>query len=196
MAKRLVHEVVKKFFNDNNCTLLSKEVSSEAKLDYICACGNKYSHRYREFKMGRRCPKCSIKKRYGCRANKDYKKISQVYDKLMSRLIKAQYSNNLSSESMLGYNKMDLYNHIKSFDNIPENYEVDHIFPIKAFKDHGVDLIKYAHIVNSKENLRPLCKKENNQKSDNYNLQDFINYLKKYKITPTQNPYGIEFLQY
>ena len=56
--------------------------------------------------------------------------------------------------------------------------------------------ISNQSIVNSKENLRPLCKKENNQKSDNYNLQDFINYLKKYKITPTQNPYGIEFLQY
>jgi hypothetical protein len=134
-----------------------------------------------------------LKKRYGCRTDKDYKKISQVYDKLMSRLIKAQYSNNVSSESMLGYNKMDLYKHIKSFDNIPENFEVDHIFPIKAFKDHGFDLLEYASIVNSTDNLRPLCKKENNQKRDNYNLQDFFNYLKKYNIIPPLNPYGMDF---
>ena len=86
MAKRLVHEVVKKFFNDNNCILLSKEVSSEAKLDYICACGNKYSHRFREFKMGRRCPKCSLKKRYGCRANKDYKKIYNYLNEISAAI--------------------------------------------------------------------------------------------------------------
>jgi len=192
MARRLIHKEVKKFFNDNHCILLSTEVSSETKLDYICACGNKYSHRFREFKMGRRCPKCSLKRRYGCRANKDYKKISQVYDKLMPRLIKAQYSNKLSSESILGYSKVELYNHILSHENIPETYEIDHIFPIKAFKDHGIDLLENAHVVHAIENLRPLCKEENNQKRDNYNLRDFLNYLKKYNIIPPLNPYGMD----
>ena len=192
MAKRLVQAEVKKFFNDNNCILLSKEVSGEAKLDYICACGNKYSHRFREFRMGRRCPKCNLKKRFRVRSLKDYKKISQVYNRLMSRLVKAQYSNMSSNELRLGYTRDDLYNHIFSHENIPEVYEVDHIFPIKAFKDHGIDLIEYAHVVNAIENLRPLCKEENNQKRDSYNLRDFLNYLKKHNIIPPLNPFEME----
>ena len=193
MARKLIYEEVRKFFNDNHCILLSKEIGSEVKLDYICACGNKYSHRYREFKKGRRCPQCSLKKKHGFKLTETYKKTTQCYQKLIPRTIKSQYSNNLVKELKLGYTKEEFYHHISSFENIENPWDIDHIIPIKAFTEHGIIGDEYFYVINALENLRPLCRTKNNQKGDSYNPKVLIKYLIKYGISPKQNPYNINF---
>lgn len=62
--KRYSYEEVKKFFEDNGCTLLEeKYLSSQQKLNYICVCGRKSKIQLNNFLYGQRCIKCGIKKR-------------------------------------------------------------------------------------------------------------------------------------
>lgn len=55
-----------------------------------------------------------------------------------------------------------------------KNWEVDHIFPIKAFIDCGIKDIK---LVNCLDNLQPILKSENRIKSKKYNKNDFLSWL-------------------
>ena len=55
-----------------------------------------------------------------------------------------------------------------------QNYHVDHIFPIKAFVEHGIyDL----DIINSEDNLQFLSKSENSSKNDKYDKEKFNTWL-------------------
>ena len=51
---------------------------------------------------------------------------------------------------------------------------IDHIFPIKAFTDHGIHDCK---VINCLENLRPISDMENMSKGGNYNKEDFLFWL-------------------
>ncbi|EJQ18406.1 hypothetical protein IE5_04275 [Bacillus cereus BAG3X2-2] len=55
------YEDVKRTFEENGCTLLTKKYKSSTfqKLDYICSCGNHHSIRFLSFQRGERCPQCS-----------------------------------------------------------------------------------------------------------------------------------------
>ena len=76
--KSLTLEYVKKYFEDNGCTLLSKEYKNYySKLDYICSCGNTSKTCFYSFKRGHRCNKCAIVKR----ANKNRLSIEYVKDR-------------------------------------------------------------------------------------------------------------------
>jgi hypothetical protein len=76
---------------------------------------------------------------------------------------------------------LDLKNHLYSFPILKEyeendiKWDIDHIFPIKAFLDYSIDDPK---IINSLDNLQPLEHIENIKKSGYYNKEDFENYLK------------------
>lgn len=82
-----------------------------------------------------------------------------------------KHKNGLKSKVQLGYSHIELKNHLESlfkdgmsWDNYGE-WHIDHIKPIKAFLDEGVD---DPAIVNSLNNLAPLWAKENLSKGSSY----------------------------
>lgn len=55
-SQRYNYEYVRKYFQKNNCKLLSTEyMNIDQKLDYICECGNKSKISFWNFKNGQRC---------------------------------------------------------------------------------------------------------------------------------------------
>lgn len=59
-TNRLDYNYVKEYFEEQNCTLLSKTyIDSKHKLQYICSCGTKSSIRFQNFKLGKRCGRCN-----------------------------------------------------------------------------------------------------------------------------------------
>jgi hypothetical protein len=79
---------------------------------------------------------------------------------------------------MLGYSPAQLRIHLESFSEWQQlkngNWHVDHIFPVKAFVDHGIKDIK---LINCLENLQPLSDKANLQKNGKYSTTDFEQWL-------------------
>ena len=58
------YQDVYKYFQDNNCELLSKEyLNNKSNLEYICECKNKAIICFKAFLNGQRCSKCAIEKR-------------------------------------------------------------------------------------------------------------------------------------
>ena len=58
-------------------------------------------------------------------------------------------------------------------------WSIDHIFPIKAFVEHGITDMS---IINSLDNLQPLLLSENISKSDKYCEKDFFTWLKNHNV--------------
>ena len=68
---RLLYKDVKKYFEDHDCELVSKEYKNNSTiLDYICNCGDPAKITFACFKRGSRCRKCGIKKRTGPNSKK------------------------------------------------------------------------------------------------------------------------------
>lgn len=69
--------------------------------------------------------------------------------------------------------------------NESSNYVLDHIIPINAFKQYIIennitDISNIRKIINSKNNLQLLTKKENMIKYKSYNKDDLLKYINKY----------------
>lgn len=72
---------------------------------------------------------------------------------------------------------------LKRFESFPKwkrlkdtAFNIDHIFPINAFFQHGiVDM----DIINHLTNLQPLSERANNKKKDDYDKDEFYKYLKE-----------------
>ena len=81
--------------------------------------------------------------------------------------------------NLLGYTKEELINHIKNCDNWESlknsKWELDHIFPLKAFFDYKIYDVKKINIL---ENLRPLSSLENKTKNSFYDKNEFECWLK------------------
>lgn len=59
-SQRLNYDFVKKFFENNDCKLLSTEYkNARTHLEYICKCGNKSKITFDSFRRGHRCKKCA-----------------------------------------------------------------------------------------------------------------------------------------
>ena len=57
-------EQVKKYFQDNDCELISENyINNHKLLDYICKCKNTSKISFKSFLDGQRCSKCAIEKR-------------------------------------------------------------------------------------------------------------------------------------
>jgi len=56
------------------------------------------------------------------------------------------------------------------------NWEIDHVFSIKAFIDYGIHDLK---IINRLDNLKPLPKNENRKKQAIYNKVAFEKWLQE-----------------
>jgi len=86
---------------------------------------------------------------------------------------------NKKTARLIGYDYKQLQEHITSHPNWEkvkdEDWHVDHIFPIKAFLDHGISDLK---IINALDNLRPVAAQVNLCKNAKYDKVAFSEYLK------------------
>jgi hypothetical protein len=71
------YEIVKQYFTEQNCELLSTDYkNTENKLKYICSCGNIWETSFGKFMVGQRCKTC----RYEKMKNKRKQNYDDVYN--------------------------------------------------------------------------------------------------------------------
>jgi len=183
-------EEIRKIFADKGYTLLTEKYEyGNQKLKSICIRGHEYTTTLSKMKYGYGCAKCAAINNMGENnpswnpdrdAVKNNKKIWTAWRNILRGII--ENKNKKSSDEMieiLGYDWTELRVHItthKNWENCKDNYQIDHIYPIRAFIKYG---IKDPKIINSLDNLQPLSPKENQTKNGNYNKEDFEMYLKK-----------------
>jgi hypothetical protein len=113
---------------------------------------------------------------------RDYIHVNMWRSILKSTLNRLGHTKNSKSNELIGYNSLSLKIHLESLfnDNMSwKNYgrywEVDHIIPVSLFKE-DTDV----GIVNSLDNLRPLCKIYNNSRGNKLDEKGY-EILDKYK---------------
>lgn len=192
---------VEQYFKDHGCILLSKYENNHIPVLYQCSCGKESSIRFMSFRKGSRCYNCYLGKKSGeknsnWRFDREEKAKEELFQykarwplqKCFRR--KGKYST--TDITKLGYSSLELYWKLTSHKNWSsirinkQKLTIDHIFPIIAFYDYGITDLK---IINSLDNLRPLCNELNISKSKKYNHSEFIAWLatKGIKIKENQN---------
>lgn len=194
---RLNFDYVKNYFVEQGCELLETEyLGTDQPMKYRCKCGNISKIRFYHFKRGKRCQKCKNKMMSGPgnpNWNPDRESVklnkylrSRLMSMLWSSLTRTENSRvkkTTKSEDLLGYTWKDLKEHLfthPNWVNVKDgSWDIDHIFPIKAFVDYK---ILDPKIINSLDNLQPLTEFDNLRKGSNYNKEDFEKWLRK-KLT-------------
>ncbi|MCK9459681.1 MAG: hypothetical protein M0R80_08585 [Proteobacteria bacterium] len=192
---RLSQEYILQYFKDRGCVLLEEYIDANKPMQYICSCGNKDKIRFSKFKQGQRCRTCKyekirekMKQRKGTsnprwNPNREYVQLNKLmhikFRSMVANILDAtDKRKNCKSAELLGYTRLELQEHLMrhpNWDNIRHHkWSIDHIFPIKAFLEHGITDLK---IINCLENLRPMLCKENISKSSKYNKEDFRFWL-------------------
>jgi hypothetical protein len=177
------------YFAEQGCKLLEKEYkNARTKLKYICNCGHESSIVFHSFKRGNRCKRCGIEKNSGKNnpcwiEDREKKAYIDLFTKrcrtmLSTVMTSCGIEKQKSTKEILGYTAEHLRFHLESFPswNILKNqkWDIDHIFPIKAFLDYG---IKDLRLINCLENLQPLTRKANRVKSGKYDAGAFESWL-------------------
>ena len=200
--KQAVKRKIKEYFEQHECKLLDNYNGQLQHLNFICSCGRKGKVTWKQFKKGSRCEHCAkerIKNRFipsgptHFRWNPDReevllnRKIREKIKKSLKRVLNEAKKEKIKKTfEYIGYTREDLVNHIKShinWDKVKNSeWELDHIFPLKAFFDQGIYDEK---VINSLENLQPLTKRQNRSKNDRYIKEDFVFFLQKKNISLT-----------
>jgi hypothetical protein len=209
-SKQLNFEDVKKFFSDNQCKLLETEyINSNTSMKYICHCGNESKIQFKHFKNGVRCFQCGLQKqrRFGPEnhywiPDRDYVKQRELFSRkciclLQGVMKRINLKKNDHTQKILGYSKLEFQKHILSHPDYElaianNDLTIDHIFPVKAFVEHGLCQEEHLPIVNCLENLRPLDRKLNSSKGKKYDPEKFIEFLLRKNVVPLENPYNID----
>jgi hypothetical protein len=187
--QKLTQEQVESYFSSKGCKLIDNYTGNLIPMNFICECGNHAKISWNNFKTkNRRCKICGLKKRSGPNHydwNPDREEHNQNYlfKQKSYKLIKMVLNctgqvKNKKSYKLLGYTHFDLKNHITNHPNWEfvknKKWHIDHIFPIKAFLDHGITDLS---LINSLDNLQPLDAKENLCKNCKYDKQKFFDWL-------------------
>jgi len=184
------HEQVDKFFKDQNCLLLGRYMDSKTKLQYKCSCGRHSSITWNNFQQGQRCMQCgNVKNSLAKKGKHNYNWIvdrdsiqikRQLNDRcsaLLHNCLARTAGKNYITQNILGYTTADLWQHLQCYPNFEQlqlgKWQIDHIFPVKAFIEHG---ITDPAIICSLSNLQPLSAYENQSKGANYNEECFKTY--------------------
>jgi hypothetical protein len=189
----LSYDEVKQYFYDQGCELLSDTyVNARTKLKYRCSCGKESEITFYSFKTGVRCWDCGREKvrqaSIGPRhyswiedreSLKEYTIIRHRCYSILRATLKAVGKNKQHrTHVLLGYTPLELKDRLEQHANWPmvkdQVWHVDHIFPIRAFVEYGIDDLG---LINCLENLQPLGYKENIAKSDNYDASQFEAWL-------------------
>ena len=186
--RRLDPKVVSDLFEENGCELLDEYENNYTPMRYRCSCGRVSRIRYFSFKNGQRCEGCD-----GCRGethynwnpNRDEVEYNRKFKSRQKHLLNSVLaslgkSKRYKAEKHLGYSTSDLKEHIMNhpnWDSVKDgDWHIDHIFPIKAFLDRGIDDVK---LINCLENLQPLDSKSNLSKNASYDQQEFEEWLSR-----------------
>lgn len=83
-----------------------------------------------------------------------------------------------TAADMLGYDAKQLLEHLETFPTWPllkdKEWHLDHIFPVKAFVDHGITDVKTICCL---KNLQPLLAADNLTKGSKYDQIQFLKWL-------------------
>lgn len=171
------------YFEEHGCKLLETEYkNSYSKMKYLCKCGREAITIWSRFSQGHRCRKCFNERHSEKMQNPNReivrlnKTIAQRSNAMVRRVLKG-FKNIKKSKciDILGYSNLELKNHLQTHPNWvnikDKKWSIDHIFPIKAFVEHGITDMK---IINSLDNLQPLLLLENMSKGDKYCEKDFL----------------------
>lgn len=86
-------EVVKKYFEENGCELISDDYQNANELlTYICNCGNKSRIRFSAFKRGQRCKKCGVR-RGTSKQKLEYSFVKKTFEERGCKLLSKTYVN-------------------------------------------------------------------------------------------------------
>ncbi len=166
------YEFIKEKIEKENYILKTNNYKNgQTKINLICPIGHNINITWNDFQQGKRCKQCWLDNNFG--------ENHQNWKEDRTRLIR------------ICYLKFDLKNIDILIDDLNYNnyiqdktiYDIDHIFPKKAFIDNNLDniynetLIK--EICNSRDNLRIILRKENRSKSGKYDQQDFLEWFNK-----------------
>lgn len=145
------------------------------------------------FQLGNKCKFCGINRRsktnhYKWNPDREAIKSNNLFAKrclgaLENSLRAVGKKKNTKSYMLNGYSWKDLRDHIQSHPNWEGvkdgNWELDHIYPIKAFVEYGLTELHHIKTINGLDNLQPLLKKDNGSKKDKYDKQKFEEWLKE-----------------
>lgn len=82
---------VEKLFEEGNCKLLSnKYINAHQKLAYICECGNQSEINLNNFKSGKRCKYCGVKK-YSKARSHDIQYVKDIFEENNCKLLSSEY---------------------------------------------------------------------------------------------------------
>lgn len=189
---KLTYEEVRAIFEKNDCKLISETyTNSITPLEYICKCGNASKIRLGDFNQGKRCRQCSILKgekhpRYNHDRGKHdlYQKVSrQAHDALKCSLRYLGKKKVEKTSSVLGYSTQQLIDRLTEHVDWPKlkdgDWSMDHVFPIKAFMDHGIFDLR---LINHLDNLQPMLRRDNSSKNDKYDDAAFKNWLAEHGV--------------
>lgn len=189
---KYTQEEVKTIFAKGGCNLLDIYVSNRKKLNYQCSCGNTAKISLGKFLENQRCVQCGLRKgekNGNWNPDREMVKLNAI---IASRsLAHIKHLLNMQGEkkklkmaTYLGYSVAELRNRITSHPNWPsvknQKWHIDHIFPVKAFMEHGITDLK---IINHLDNLQPLAQKTNLSKSVKYDKAAFKAWLFSKGIT-------------
>jgi hypothetical protein len=190
---RTPYQEVCQTFLEHNCVLLEeKYVNAVTLMSYRCQCGRESKIRYSDFKRGMRCRDCYLDRmkqhgHWSWHQDREGYKIkckirARCYSLLRHVLEKIAKTKEGSTHAVMGYGHQELYEHLtnhpnwKTLEEIQCDWHIDHIFPVKAFLDHGIYDPK---IINCLDNLQPLAKSDNLKKNSRYNKEEFLQWLTK-----------------
>lgn len=186
-------EVVEKSFTEKGYVLLTKEhLYAKQKLHSICTRGHEYITTWGKWQCGYGCAKCAVINNCGPNnpswnpdreAVKNNRKIWTAWrNNIRCGALGINKKSSKEVKEILGYDWSDLREHLQKHENwekCKHNFHVDHVFPVKAFLDYGIDDPK---IVCALINLQPLLVEDNLKKNRKYDSSSFEEYLKKNNI--------------
>lgn len=187
------YDQVKFFFESEGYEILDSTYKNvKTHINFICKSGHQGKMLLTHWLKGHRCKECG----YVSSANKNKSKnpdrelyaLSSKFCHSLRNQIKRLEKNIKIGEkeilfNKLGYTQQDFLDHIKTHPNYFEacknnNLSIDHIFPMKAFKDFGLLNLEHNWLINCLDNLQPLDRIENSRKNSKYDKEEFKCFLR------------------
>lgn len=181
-------EFIKQFFENAGCKLISEYSHALEPVSYICNCGRESKIRFADFQRGKRCSGCAGERRSGpnngfWNPDRELVELTRVIGyrsrtQLKSMFQRMNLQKRTNTKTYVGYSIEDLVNHIRvhqNWNNVKDDeWHIDHIFPVKAFIEHGIRDMK---LICALDNIQPISKKDNLLKNCKYNRIEFREYL-------------------
>ncbi len=187
---KLDEKYIHDFFKSQGCELLGEYVNAGTPMDYRCCCGTISRMTWSGFRSGVRCKNCFIKREsgennYQWRSDRDLlmfeNRLKQSFYRVSKQVFVKGYHTRINEIiETVGYTTKDFMDKICNQENWEElkfsgNWEIDHIYPVWAFIESGVNDIK---LIQSLENIRAVTKPENRKKCYKFNPIKFVGWLK------------------